>query len=455
MLAKRLGQYCTALVLAWGVASSCESAADIEVITLDETGFVFGQAFLDLNGNRQIDAGDAALKNAGILLTATGSPTVLDQTTTDSLGLFFIGNLPAGVYALSLDSAVLGDSLGKFTTSTATLGVGDTLRVDVGATYPELSLADVRTAAPGQRVFTKGIALNPRQSFSDGTVHFQEGVTYLRATNVAPSGIAIGDSVRLLGRTAVDQGQPTLDGVTPLLLRSLVVIPLPQEVTTGVASTGGGGPLDAALVRIRNAEISDTSTAPNGDFHYWAYNGGDSIEVVYKWFLQISTAGIRPDTIVRLREATGLLAPFDDGSGVRWRLIPRAASGIVVETKFVDVAIGTAFDTPATTTGQTVEIRVTAANSGPHTATNVRVSNPIPAGLLFLSATATAGTFDDASGIWSVGDLPLSASDTLTIQAEVTSGPGTVTNVSQLLTLTREVETNGGNNGAMASLTVS
>jgi len=159
---------------------------------------------------------------------------------------------------------------------------------------------------------------------------------------------------------------------------------------------------------------------------------------------------------------TGLLAPYIDASGPRWRLVPRGASDIATETKFADVGITTSFSPTTASAGDTVEIRVTARN-GPgaqatHIATNVSVSDTVPAGLTFISASATRGSYDQATRTWTVGSLaPGAVADTLRIRVEVTGGPGSVTNRAHFGGLVREVETNGANNSAATSpnLTIS
>ena len=168
---------------------------------------------------------------------------------------------------------------------------------------------------------------------------------------------------------------------------------------------------------------------------------------------------------MRLNQATGLLTPFDDGtgSGVRWRLLPRAASEVLLEIKAADLSVTTAFDTTAFDTaaaslGDTVEIMVIARSVLPastHTATGVSVADTIPAALTFLSATATSGSYASGTGVWDVGDLGPGAADTLRINAEVTGGPAGVTNTARLNPLVLEVEINAANNTGSANLTIS
>ena len=462
----RSGRRLQLALVALATASwACLDATEVELLQISSTGVLYGQAYLDLNGTGGFDAGDLPLIEVPVVLASAGSGEVVLEATTDSIGFFVMLDVPLGSHLLRLDSAVLGDTLVTVGGSgTVSVELGDTTQHDLGAAFPELTIEEVRAGTPGRRVFTSGIALNQRQSFSDGTVHFKGATAYLRATDVARAGsgittVSVGDSLRLLGRIALDNGQPVLTEVTPLMLVPLATIVTPVEVTTGVAVTADGGALDAALVRMRDVEITDTSTAANGDFHFWTYTGADSLEVVLRSFLGVSGSALRPDTILRVDRVAGLLTPFDDGTGsARWRVIPRAGSEIALEVKYADVAVTTSFSAAQANVTDTVEIMVTAGNPlgpfGPFTATRVSVSDPIPAALTFLSASATSGSYDDASGLWSVGEIPSGGADTLRIEVAVAGPAGTVTNTATSQGLEREVETNGANDAASATLTI-
>ena len=64
-------------------------------------------------------------------------------------------------------------------------------------------------------------------------------------------------------------------------------------------------------------------------------------------------------------------------------------------------------------------------NLGPATATGVVVTDPLPSGLVFVSANAPSqGTYNSASGIWTVGTLDNGAAATLQVTFQVaTTGP--------------------------------
>ena len=74
--------------------------------------------------------------------------------------------------------------------------------------------------------------------------------------------------------------------------------------------------------------------------------------------------------------------------------------------------------------GDNVTFTITANNAGPDAATGVSVSEQLPAGYTYISATASAGSFNSGTGVWTIGAMANGASATLTVTARVNAaGP--------------------------------
>ena len=67
---------------------------------------------------------------------------------------------------------------------------------------------------------------------------------------------------------------------------------------------------------------------------------------------------------------------------------------------------------------QQVTFTVTVTNAGPSDATGVAVKDAMPAGMTFVSATASGGTYDRTNGVWTVGKVGKSGTATLTLVAK-------------------------------------
>ena len=81
--------------------------------------------------------------------------------------------------------------------------------------------------------------------------------------------------------------------------------------------------------------------------------------------------------------------------------------------------------------GEQVTFNVVVSNSGPDPATNVSVIDSLPPGVEFVSATPVIGTYDAASGLWTIGELGVGASTTLSLVATAIDA-GSSTNVAQI-----------------------
>ena len=80
--------------------------------------------------------------------------------------------------------------------------------------------------------------------------------------------------------------------------------------------------------------------------------------------------------------------------------------------------------------GQTVTFTISLSNGGPSDATNVNVNDLLPAGLTFVSATPSVGTYNALTGTWAIGTLAAGVTDTLSVAATVGSGPSTIDNTA-------------------------
>lgn len=102
---------------------------------------------------------------------------------------------------------------------------------------------------------------------------------------------------------------------------------------------------------------------------------------------------------------------------------------------------------PATARPSTpIAYTITVSNAGPQTASNVVVTDTIPAGTTFLSATPSQGTCSGTSTVTcNLGAIAAGGSATITLIVQAPATPGTVTNTATV-TNTPETDPNAGNN---------
>ena len=87
-----------------------------------------------------------------------------------------------------------------------------------------------------------------------------------------------------------------------------------------------------------------------------------------------------------------------------------------------DVAITKSVAPPSVLVGQPTTFTVVVTNHGPARVTGLVVQDLLPAGLSFVSASASQGSYATPPGAWTIGTLLNAQSETLTLEATVTRG---------------------------------
>jgi uncharacterized repeat protein (TIGR01451 family) len=114
--------------------------------------------------------------------------------------------------------------------------------------------------------------------------------------------------------------------------------------------------------------------------------------------------------------------------------------GTVGETVFVqdfanfasaDLRLAKTIDNPTPNVDQNVTFTVTLNNDGPDTASGVEVRDQLPAGVAFVSSTPSQGTYNNSTGIWTVGTVASGSSATLSLVGRIESA-GSRTNTAEV-----------------------
>jgi uncharacterized repeat protein (TIGR01451 family)/fimbrial isopeptide formation D2 family protein len=151
----------------------------------------------------------------------------------------------------------------------------------------------------------------------------------------------------------------------------------------------------------------------------------------------VALAGTRTNT------ATITSDSFDSNGG------NNSASATVSQS--LDLAVTKIVNNPTPNVGNQVTFTVGVTNSGPNAAHNVMLHDALPAGLTFVSATPSQGSYSSLTGNWTVGTIASLGSPSMTMVATVT-GNGAMTNTASVLSLD-ETQTSTGNDSANATVT--
>ena len=81
--------------------------------------------------------------------------------------------------------------------------------------------------------------------------------------------------------------------------------------------------------------------------------------------------------------------------------------------------------------GRNINFVLTVTNDGPEAATGVEVTDNLPGGFTFISASASKGTYSNATGLWQIGDLAFNEIVTLNMTVRVNNA-GPYTNTAEI-----------------------
>ncbi|UEG48879.1 DUF11 domain-containing protein [Ferruginibacter lapsinanis] len=121
----------------------------------------------------------------------------------------------------------------------------------------------------------------------------------------------------------------------------------------------------------------------------------------------------------------------------------------------VDIGVAKTVSDATPDENQAIAYTITITNAGPANASNVVIQDILPSGVTFVSSSATQGTYDVNTGLWTLGSINKNAVKTLTLNVTVNSGTSmqTISNTASLNAVT-QTDASSANNSATANLTV-
>jgi len=186
---------------------------------------------------------------------------------------------------------------------------------DVSATFPTLTIAEMRTLQPGRSAYVYGYALNGRATFSDGALHVYDGTGAIRVQQLPNTPVLTGDSIRVLGSAGNRFGQSIIEGSQVMVLLSGVGIDTPDSVSTAQAAAATGAARDADHVTVGGTVNAVASTS--GGWVLTVDDGSGALQIMLDSRVGFSATDFVVNDIVR---ATGVLVSVSNGV---WQLKPR------------------------------------------------------------------------------------------------------------------------------------
>ena len=310
------------------LASGCEDG-DTDPVALDATGEVEALVWLDRNGSGELEGTDLPVPDVTVHLMARHGATPLYSATSNAAGEVRFHDVPVGDYRAVVAEETAGDTIRVLSVDSADVRVtaDDTTLVVIGFSFPAVTVDSARQAPVETRLIIEGLALNGWATFADSTVHVRDSTGAIRAVRVPPMGVAVGDSIRMLGTVRSRSGQPVLQDVSVFLLRTGSESPPAEPVTASQARLADDGRLDAALIRLDSVVIRDTTRNALGEIVLTVEDASGLASVLLD--RDISFQLSFPSVIIgSILEVTGLLVPGETAG--EWVVKPRGRTDIVI-----------------------------------------------------------------------------------------------------------------------------
>jgi uncharacterized repeat protein (TIGR01451 family) len=378
-------------------------------------------------------AGPIPIANTACVSSATADPNTADNCQTVTTPLVEVADIQVSK-TVDRDTPAVGEEV-TFTITAQNLGPSNATGVALTDALP-VGLVFV-SATPSQGTYDE-----PSGLWTVGALLNGASATLQLRVRVE----AEGAQVNTVAKTAGDQVDPVVSNnsaAAGINAGRLADVQVTKTVNVTVASVGSpvtytvtarnAGPSTATQIQIREdlpSGLTFVSATPSaGTFdpstRIWAL---DSLALQATATLTIvatvDEAGVHTNVARKVGQGEGDPNPTNDESGV------------TVDGQSADVqVVKTVSAPPIVTVGQEVTFFVTASNNGPGAATGVRVSEKLPAGLAFISATASKGAYVSQTGVWEIGDFDFAgagATALLEIHAVVTSVTAPIVNTARV-----------------------
>jgi large repetitive protein len=362
---------------------------DQDSVTVD----AFEPASADLSLDKQAST---LTPNLGQQVTFT--LTLANSGPDEATGVQVTDLLPAGLAFVSSNPSVgtYNGTTGVWDVGSVASGASPTLEIVATVTSTAAIVNDAEVTASG--------TADPDSTPNDG-----QGDDFASVTIDAPPAADLSVTV-------------TADDTTP---------DANQQVTFTIVVTNGGPDqatgvvvtdlLPAGLTYVSDTPSAGTYDETTGVWTVGTIDNGDSETLT----IVVTVTGTLP--ILNSAEVTAV-NEFDPDSTPNDGQGDDFDSETLAAPPSADLSLDKQASTLTPNLGQQVTFTLTLTNSGPDAATAVQVTDQLPAGLTFVSATPSSGTYNSTTGVWDVGTVNSGAAPTLEIVAMVTSTAAIVNN---------------------------
>ena len=369
-------------------------------------------------------------KTDGVTAVKPGTSTTFTITVTNNgpsdvpAGIVVTDQVPAGTVASESEANCTLTATTFTCTTTAALVAGASvayrLTLAIDPTYASATL--VNTAAITASPVPDPNPANDTSSDADTVTPLDADLSIVKTDSVDPvmPGDAFSYTIVVTNAGPDDARDVALTDNVPgvLMISTVTSSGTGTCLTTGQTIVCGIDPLAAAATWTITVKVSVPLGTPSGTVTNTATVSG-----------------------------TGDTDPTNDSASETTTIGELVGASDLTVTKTVDD------DSPAE--GDTLTYVVSVTNGGPDDATGVEITDALPAGLTFVSATASQGSYHASTGVWSVGSLVVGETAGLQIRARVDGGTvGTTVTNRALVSAVDQGDPTPGDDDATAPVAV-
>jgi uncharacterized repeat protein (TIGR01451 family) len=230
----------------------------------------------------------------------------------------------------------------------------------------------------------------------------------------------------------------------------VVVVPNSPSIATELSKTAGN---DGVTVHD-SSTLADETTDAGGTVTYSVFSDIDCTNKVADGGTVTVTNGVVPDSnnVTFDHPGTYYWQAKYSGDGNNKAAVSPCSDEQLVVAPLIDLAVTKIGSPNPVELGSNITWTMVVTNNGPDTATGVTISDPMPAGNTYVSASTTQGSCTGGAILsCSLGTIPAKGTVTITLVTTPTA-TGTVTNT--VTVVGNETETDTSNNTASASVVV-
>ncbi|MEQ9091719.1 MAG: SwmB domain-containing protein [Balneola sp.] len=271
----------------------------------------------------------------------------------------------------------------------------------------------------------------------------------------SPYGIAVGGEVEDYGLSIQEPATPDLE-IDKVVDNST---PVQGETITYTVSVTNPGEFEATNVQVTddlpNGITYQSHSASQGTYNtstnLWNIGSlaeGDTTTVTLTIIATVNS-GTEGNTITNNAEITQLNENDPELNN------NSASAGITVVSEASDIQVLKIVDNSVPIEGDFINYTISVTNQGPRDASNLKIIDQLPSGVIFQSANPSVGTYNNSTGIWDIGTFVNGASASLVINVRVdqnTEG-STIANTAAVQTLDQN-DPNNSNNSSTVNITV-